>query len=224
MSPSDIAGEIALATQQFTVERAVTAAQLHEVFRLRHQVYCVERGFEAVDGEEETDECDPRARHVLVRSTADGAAVGTVRVIAPDLDASLPMQRVCDAAYLLHLPLCTTGEISRFAISKQRRMSCTGAALLRMLLLRGVVELSAEMGLTHWLAVMEPSLIRLHQRNGIRFQPVGPLVEYHGIRQPAFGEIGAVLAGIRREQPPVWQFLTDGGHWFGELEQVALAA
>jgi N-acyl-L-homoserine lactone synthetase len=224
MSAPDIAGEIALAVQQFTLERAVTATQLRDVFRLRRQVYCVERGFEAVEGEEETDEFDSRSCHVLVRSSTDGEAVGTVRIIAPDLDATLPMQRVSEAAQGLHLPLCSTGEISRFAISKERRMSCSGAALLRMLLLRGIVELSAEMRLTHWLAVMEPSLIRLHQRNGIRFQPVGPLIEYHGLRQPAFGQIGSVLAGIRREQRTVWQFLTDGGRWFAELEEAVLAA
>jgi N-acyl amino acid synthase of PEP-CTERM/exosortase system len=229
MNATEISGEISIAARQFTLERATTVEQLREVFRLRHQVYCVERGFEAVDGEEETDEFDCRSRHVLLREASSGAVVGTVRVIAPDPHAdpatpSLPMQGLCDPAQFRHLPAATTGEISRFAISKQRRMSCTAASFLRVALMRGIVQLSAELGLTHWLAVMEPSLIRLHQRSAIHFQPIGPLVSYHGIRQPTFGVITAMLSRIRREQWPVWSYLTGGGQWFGEPGELALTA
>jgi N-acyl amino acid synthase of PEP-CTERM/exosortase system len=80
------------------------------------------------------------------------------------------------------------------------------------------------MGLTHWIAVMERSLLRLHESNAIRFEPLGPLVSYHGIRQPASGAIQAVLARIRREQLPIWQFLTDGGAWCGRHDRFAQAA
>jgi N-acyl-L-homoserine lactone synthetase len=213
-----LSDEISLAASQFTLEEATTAAHLRDVFQLRHQVYCVERGFEAAQGGEETDEFDVRSRHMLLRHASDGDVVGTVRVLAPNpanLNDSFPMQRVCHEAWLRPLPLRTTGEVSRFAISKKRRMSCTTASLLRLSLLRGVVQLSSEMGLTHWLAVMEPSLVRLNQRNGIHFQPVGPLVSYHGLRQPTVGNIAVVLARMEREQPQVWNYLTRHGTWFG---------
>jgi N-acyl amino acid synthase of PEP-CTERM/exosortase system len=134
------------------------------------------------------------------------------------------MQRVCEGRLLHDLPLRRTGEISRFAISKQRRLSYEHAALLRLALVRGFVQLSSEMGLTHWLAVMERSLMRLNQQNAIHFTPVGPLVSYHGIRQPAVGAISSVLARVRREQPPTWNFLTDFGLWFGQEDQLAQAA
>ncbi len=220
MDVPDTGDEISLAATQFTLEQATSAEQLREVFRLRHQVYCVERGFESAVGEEETDEFDARSRHALLRHASDGEVVGTVRVLAANLanlDDSFPMQRLCDASWFRPLPLRTTGEVSRFAISKQRRISCATASLLRLALLRGVVQISSDMGLTHWLAVMEPSLLRLNQRNGIHFQPVGPLVSYHGIRQPTVGNIAIVLARMRSEQWQVWNYLTDGGTWFGML-------
>src|SRR5665213_2811296 len=131
MNTSAVVDELSLTEKLFTIEMVTNRAQLREVFRLRHQVYCVERGFEAVSGNEETDEFDPQSRHVLLRHASDGEVVGTVRLVAhnpADLNASFPMQRVCEASLLRQLPLRRTGEISRFAISKQRRLSCEHAA------------------------------------------------------------------------------------------------
>ncbi len=227
MDQGAVVDQIKLTTRKFEIEVVRNEEQLREVFRLRHQVYCVERNFEpAADGEEK-DEFDRRSRHVLLRHSSDGEVVGTVRVIAPSFanaGASFPMMAVCERSLLRHLPLHATGEISRFAISKHKRMGCTAVALLRLALMRGIVQISHEMGLTHWIAVMERSLLRLHESNAIRFEPLGPLVSYHGIRQPASGSIHAVLARIRREQLPIWQFLTDGGAWFGRYDRFARAA
>jgi hypothetical protein len=159
-----------------------------------------------------------------LRRVDDGEVVGTVRLIAPDpidLGNSFPTQRLCQPALLQHLPLDTTGEISRFAISKQRRGACVAGMLTRLALMRGIAQLSSEMGLTHWLAVMERGLLRLQQRNAIHFDPIGPLVSYHGLRQPAMGEIVRVLERIRREEFPTWNFLTDGGRWFGRQDTVS---
>jgi N-acyl-L-homoserine lactone synthetase len=223
MNISTLTDGITLTHQKFAIEIVENSVQLREVFQLRHQVYCVEREYEPGDRGEETDEYDPRSRHVLLRHTHDGGVVGTVRLIAPDpanLGDSFPMQRLCALALLHHLPMRTTGEISRFAISKQRRMGFRDAMLIRLALLRGVVQVSSEMGLTHWLAVMDRSLIRLHRSNEIYFEPVGSLVSHHGVRQPTFGVITLVLNRIRREQFPTWNYLTDGGRWFGRHEGI----
>lgn len=227
MNQCAILDQIHLTKGEFDIELVQTEEQLHEVFRLRHQVYCVERKFEPAADGEETDEFDARSRHVLLRHSDSGEVVGTVRVIAPDpanVGAGLPMMTVCERALLRHLPLRATGEISRFAISKHRRTSCTAVTLLRLALMRGIVQLSQEMGLTHWLAVMERSLLRLHQSNAIHFEPIGPLVSYHGVRQPTSGAILAILARLKREQFPIWHYLTDGGAWFGGYTRLARAA
>jgi N-acyl amino acid synthase of PEP-CTERM/exosortase system len=207
------------------IEIAQSPKQLSEVYQLRHQVYCLERGFEPGENSEETDEFDCRSRHVLLREST-GQVVGTVRIIAPDpanLAGSFPIQRLCDPGLLQALPLATAGEISRFAISKERR-GRRAEMLTRLALMRGVAQLSTEMGLTHWLAVMERGLIRLQHRNSIHFEPLGPLVSYHGIRQPAVGEIVTVVNRIRREEFSTWSYLTDGGRWCGHPEAEAPAA
>ncbi len=205
---------IAVATNDFTIEIADTPHSRREAFRLRHQVYCVERGFEPAIGGEEIDGFDAFAAHALLRHNASGDVVGTVRVVGANPqkpDRSFPMQAAIDPTLLAGLPLMTTGEVSRFALSKQRRAGCDAAGPVRLALLRGVLMMSAEMGLTHWCAVMERSLPRLLAGSGIHFHSVGPLVAFHGIRQPSVASVPGLLARLRREQPVVWDYLTAGG-------------
>ena len=130
------------------------------------------------------------------------------------------------------------GEISRFAISRSMRSTCANSVSIRTVdvddgepretsghgqeprkmtphmilgLFAGIVRMSAQHKLTHWLAVMEPTLLRFLTRFGIHFQPLGPLVDYHGMRQPAIGVIDEVLAGIYASRKDVWEFITENG-------------
>lgn len=130
------------------------------------------------------------------------------------------------------------GEISRFAISRSMRSKCVNSESIRAVeveagesrkinlqrqerlkmtphmvlgLFAGIVRMSAQHKLTHWLAVMEPTLLRFLTRFGIHFQPLGPLVDYHGMRQPAIGVIDEVLAGIYARRKDVWEFITENG-------------
>ena len=131
------------------------------------------------------------------------------------------------------LPRDSLAEISRFAVPKGGRRpnaeasgcrgvseqtddpdpkpSCTLLPHVTIGLFAGIVRISAERGITHWYAIMEPSLFRLLTRFGIHFQPIGPLVDYHGLRQPALGVADEVLTGIHRERPDVWGIITCGG-------------
>lgn len=131
----------------------------------------------------------------------------------------------------------TLAEISRFAVSKEfkRRVGESqsvsgigpvtdayvavkgGARLMPHLtlgLFAAIVRMSASNGITHWYAVMEPSLFRLLSRFGINFLPIGEMVDYHGMRRPCFGEIETVLAGIYDKRPDVWDFITSEGRYW----------
>jgi len=60
-------------------------------------------------------------------------------------------------------------------------------------------------------AMMPPSLLRMLARMGIAFEPIGPLVSYHGLRQPCGCEITQMLESLSRKNPTHWQIMTDGG-------------
>ena len=206
-------------SDQVSVELADTPALRREAFRLRYQVYCVEREYEAGQDGQERDEYDDFARHAIVRCRQTGEVMGTVRLVLPKSPAGgddFPIQHVCDLTLLSGLPKATIGEVSRFALPKDRGI-CISAdvrSLLRLALIQGAVWLSAEAGHTHWLAVMEPTLLRLLRATGLHFVPVGPPVVYHGLRQPAVAELVPTLARLAREQPIVWDFVTQGGTLF----------
>lgn len=83
-------------------------------------------------------------------------------------------------------------------------------------LFAAIVQMSVKHGITHWLAVMEPTLLRLLKRYGIEFDHVGPTVEYHGRRKPVYTEAASLLEGIRRQRPDVWALITDSGRFLPE--------
>ena len=214
MDEHRLAASMEIADRSFTICIADTPALRREAYRLRHQVYCIERGYEPCATDEESDLYDAWSRHALLRNKADDEVVGTVRVIGPnpvDAAASFPMQQCIDQALLGQIAGQRCGEISRFAISKQRRAGWAAAMQLRLALMRGVLMISDELRLTHWCAVMEPTLLRMLRSHGIHFHPVGSLVEYHGLRQPSYGTIERVLGRLHHECYPVWEYVTDGG-------------
>jgi N-acyl-L-homoserine lactone synthetase len=205
------------ATADFRVEVADTPEKREAAYRLRHQVYCTERGYEAGQGRLETDRFDERAGHALLTQLSTGRVIGTVRLVAPatplrDCAAlDVPMQHVCPPGLFRSLPRVRIGEISRFAISKELRDDAAGALPLRLGLLRGIVELSANMQLSAWCAIMERSLLRLLRLSGVHFEPLGPAIEYRGLRQPLWGRIDDVLGRMQRDCPAVWNYITDFG-------------
>ena len=217
---------LAAAWRDFAVTVADTPDKLESAFRLRHQVYCVEREFEPGNGSLETDDFDGRSGHALLTQQSTGRVVGTVRVVAGahGRGISLPMQDYCASDLFRAMPMGSTGEISRFSISRDLRdVGCASNAMLRLGLMQGIVRLSGQMGLTHWCAVMEHTLLRLLRVSAIHFQPLGPAVEHRGLRQPSWGAIGTVLGRMRRERPVVWDYVTEGGSLWSE-EQVASVA
>jgi N-acyl amino acid synthase of PEP-CTERM/exosortase system len=206
---------------EVSVELADTPAALREAQQVRYQVYCVERGFLTGENGFERDDYDDFARHAVVRWRQTGEVVGTVRLVLPKSPAGgddFPIQHVCEPALMRGYLRSTTGEVSRFALAKQatKQMRCSSAAtsLLRLALIQGAVWLSAEAGHTHWLAVMEPTLVRLLRATGLYFLPIGPLVDYHGLRQPVVAELVPTLARMADEQPVVWDFVTRSGCCF----------
>ena len=82
---------------------------------------------------------------------------------------------------------------------------------MRLGLIQILLQMSAQHGITHWCALMEPTLLRMLAGMGIRFKPIGPLVEHHGLRQPCSADIAQVLQAVKRERPAFWEVLTCGG-------------
>ena len=189
-------------------------------------------------------------RHLSSGVTA--ATVRLVLHDTDNPEAPFPVEKNCNASLkqapslLTGIPRQSIAEISRFAVSRnfKRRLgeadSPTGigpdhekyiipdAGRKRVIphlilgLFVAIVKLSAENHVTHWYAVMDVSLLRLLSRFGINFIPVGDQVDYHGLRQPCFGSVDDVLAGIWEKRFDIWQLITaDGSVWPAPAKSVA---
>jgi N-acyl amino acid synthase of PEP-CTERM/exosortase system len=208
----------------FEVKTALTPGLLDEVYALRYQVYCVEHAFEDPAKHptgRETDRHDPVSQHVALVYRSSGEVVGTTRLILPlgGLVPSLPLLSLMgqDAqAELRHYPLEQMAEISRYAISKSfRRRKCEtefpdvgyspldaeagrrSMPHLTLGLMRGIHQLGVSRQVHYLCGCMRPALLRLLRQLGLEFKPIGPLVSYHGFRQPCVASIDDLLVGLK---------------------------
>jgi N-acyl-L-homoserine lactone synthetase len=148
---------------------------LDESYRLRYQVYCVERGFlDAADYPDgrEVDEFDMHSVHLGLLD-ADGNVIGTARLIKPN-PHGFPMFRHC--AFFPHV---APVEVSRLAISRhylrRRRRSEPLCDLVK-----AMVVGARRVGANHLIAASEAALARRLVHFGFPYRIGGPTADYYG--------------------------------------------
>ncbi len=234
----------------FDVIPANTPGLVEKAKRLRYQVYCIENDYEDPSAHPrsiERDEYDKRSVHRLLATRTSGAIAGTVRLILPASkpEESFPIQGICKSPRLSDPKMFYQGkaaEISRFCISKEFRQTlhhegsdCRTTLwpdfgkqdiipYITLGLMKGIVQMSAEHGVTDLFAVMEPSLLRLLTRFGIFFKPIGPIVQYHGMRQPCYENVEKLLGKIWNVRKDVWDVITEEGTLLEQLRNKHNAA
>lgn len=189
----------------------------------------------------EHDHYDDAALHCLLRDRVGRRALGTVRLIMasatkPTGIDGLPLAEYAETEsidILKRLPATSTAEVSRFAIARSARDILShpqevsrgglrvpapdaqhGSKLLPYMslgLIRGLVRLSMQHGITHWCLAAEPSLLRRLRGFGLHFANAGPLVEHRGLRQVCYAKVQDLLARAEAEHPEFWDVITVGG-------------
>lgn len=214
----------------FRSQLADTPELLRTALAIRYQVYCLERKFENADEHDdclERDAFDADAIHSLVIHRPTTEAIGTARLILPrHAQDGLPIEQLLRQNGLNadnYFPVASSAEVSRFSISNhfRRRQGDNGVGEVRysecrsalpcLGLIQEIIRQSRALGLTHWAAVMEPKLLRMLAAIGFHFTPVGPLVSYHGLRQPSYASIPETLERLKRERPDHWRVVTEEG-------------
>jgi N-acyl-L-homoserine lactone synthetase len=160
-------------------------ARMVEGYRLRYQVYCIERGFldpaKYPDGLER-DEFDRYSLHLGVLDR-EGTLRATSRLIQVSV-LGLPLFRHCEIFAAqeteVYRPTNRVAEVSRLCMSRdpaERRLD-RGAVIPTMY--RALYQFSKRAGFTHWLVATERGLHRLLTNFGFPFRPVGPHIDYFG--------------------------------------------
>jgi N-acyl amino acid synthase of PEP-CTERM/exosortase system len=123
-----------------------------------------------------------------------------------------------------------TAEISRYAIAKRYRRRPSEreypdvdpgdplapefrrlAPHMSIGLIRGVCRLAARHNIDTVCAEMSLPLLRLLERFGLVFEKLGPLIDYHGPRQPCVAQCRDLLAGLGECKQEYYRLVTEGG-------------
>jgi len=224
MSHSNLAD---LFETHFEVVPAEQAHMLEKVFRIRHQVYCEELGFEPHHADQlEQDEFDKNAIHCLLLHKPSQTYVGCVRLVLADSHApelGFPFEQVCGRSPRWELDQAGRkryGEISRLAITanfRRPRNFVAAAEGLRALpdvrdeesrrlfpsiavgLYLAVAAMGLGKGLDGVFAMMEPRLARQLSHFGIHCEQAGDAVEHRGTRVPYFISRNSLLDNLKLE-------------------------
>lgn len=228
--------------QWFELIPAFDEATLDQVFRLRHEVYCRDLGWEPVrqDGRE-SDEFDRHSFHCLLRSRKTGEAVGCTRLIVarPEMPQyPLPFEVSCadvlDRSIVdpAHVPRDTLGEVSRLAISRtfrQRKGEATVPASLTdddfsaygpntrfpfipVSLYLGAAAIAQRVGVEHVFVLTEPRLASHFVKIGFDIQSIGGPIEHRGVRVPSLLSSSKVVAGLRPMIRPLYEVIEASVH------------
>ncbi|MGH8503067.1 MAG: PEP-CTERM/exosortase system-associated acyltransferase [Gammaproteobacteria bacterium] len=107
-------------------------------------------------------------------------------------------------------------RIPRYGAGERPRKSRLRFPHPMLALVFGLVRLSVEHEITHWYAMMAPSLDRLLSHYSLHLQAVGPTFDLHGERRAHFDSIQNFLDRAYCSHPEVWELITDCGRLWPE--------
>jgi N-acyl-L-homoserine lactone synthetase len=187
--------------EHFEVVFADTESARSIHYRMRYQVYCLERGYEdpgAFPHGEERDEWDGNAAHFMVRHRPTGQWLATLRLVLPRAGC-LPVSGHCELPQEVRskAPVVQAAEISRLCIwPAGRRLVASVPSLsseLLTALLRAALDYSREQGLRYWYFLISPALARMVRRLCISLTPAGEACELRGRRIPYVTDLERTL-------------------------------
>lgn len=203
-------------SQYFSPMVAVNDELKETSFNIRHQVYCEELSFEPIkESKQETDEFDLHSVHCVIQHNSSANYAGTVRMVYSMSDSQLlPIEKYCldsitnQDLHPRNFPRNKICEISRLAVPAEFRRrkadrfkgAATGVInkqtysvkelrcfpFIAVGLYLSAANIVLNKGVDHVFVMMEPRLARSLGMVGIKFEQIGPVVDYHGERAPFY--------------------------------------
>jgi len=218
----------------FDFSVALDAQSIEMVYRIRHDVYCRELGWEAVrpDGLE-TDDYDRHSVHCLLRRRGTGEPVGCSRLVLArpdDPSFPLPFEVSCREAIYRDqvdpagLPRHDVGEVSRLAVMggfRQRQgesyepvtvdnrdFESKGGQprfpFIPMSLYLGAAAIARRLNVENVFVLTEPRLASHFVRLGFDIHPIGDAIEHRGARVPSLLSSSKVVGNLRPLIKPLY--------------------
>lgn len=188
-------------------------------FNLRHQVYCLEKGFEKPTNssiiDQEVDSFDKQSVHFLVRDLLTSRWVATLRVVLP-VNNDLPIKHVVDESVLerTDVSLSQIAEVSRFTILSEHRHTTSSINELSfseiMFSLVGAARSYCEnIGIKTWVFLCRKSLSKIANRQGMAMGKIGGPYEFKGVRYPYQVDLDKAFIGLKSKSEKLYELFDD---------------
>ncbi|WP_421861773.1 PEP-CTERM/exosortase system-associated acyltransferase [Motiliproteus sp.] len=226
--------------QYFRVVPASTPELQAQAYRVRHQVYCRELGWEPLqENEQETDQFDKLAHHCLLQNVNNDEFVGCIRMVMLDPEdpmAPMPFQLACKQLRegepdTEQQRRQVVAEVSRLAvIGKYRRrpheqkqaVSINDADFgtlkqprfpyIPIGLYLGLLEMARINGIETLYILTEPGLARHFCKLGGKLEQIGEPIEHRGTRAPYKMEVNKVIADMSLMLRPLFKVICKEVH------------
>lgn len=224
--------------QLFEISPALDAASIEAVYRIRHEVYCRDLGWEPVreDGLE-IDAYDEHSVHCLLRKRDTGESVGCTRVILPHPDnpyRPLPFELSC--AKVLDRTIVdpatmersSIAEVSRLAVLNfrqrkgenitalsvsdgdfSRRDGVARFPFIPVSLYLSAIAIGQYLDIENLFVLTEPRLAKHFERIGFDIRPVGGSIEHRGTRIPSLLSSSNIVRGLRPTIKPLYEMIEE---------------
>lgn len=220
----------------FEVVPAFSEELKRENYRVRHEVYCRDLGFEPVreDGME-TDIYDRHSIHCLIRTVTTGTFVGCARIVLADPDHPdhpLPFEKACAATIdrsiidPAKMDRARIAEISRLAVlgHYRRRKDESNKEVgiqdnfgdgerlrlpyLPLGLYLALIALANQKGIDTLFVLTEPRLAASITRLGVQVKQIGGPVEHRGTRIPSVLNVQRIIEGMNPFVRPFYETIS----------------
>lgn len=218
----------------FTLAPALSEQQRRETYRIRHDVYCHDLGWEPLrpDGLE-TDEYDSHSTPCLMSSSTTGARVGCLRLVLcrpGDPYFPLPLERSCADAIdrgifdPLQSDRMRIAEVSRLAVTRDFRRRKGEAdkpialadsdlgdeqharfPFIPVGLYLSAFAMAVELGIDHLLVLTEPRMAKHLGRLGLSINPIGNAIEHKGLRVPSVMNTQSTITNLHPMMRRMWK-------------------
>jgi len=199
---------------------------MQQAYRLRYDVYCLERRFldsGAYPDGLERDNYDSDSEHFHSYNHKN-ELVGYSRLIVPDVKGHFPWQIHCNAllAQVELPPRQESAEISRLVVRQDYRRRCgdtpsrgrqrdvsdpkgvewqLASPQILLVLYRQMYHYSLAHGIRCWYAAMEHPLARSLQMMNFSFVKIGPEADYFGPVAPYIADLRALERRLGQSNP-----------------------
>ncbi|NCT84781.1 MAG: PEP-CTERM/exosortase system-associated acyltransferase [Comamonadaceae bacterium] len=218
----------------FEFSLALDAPSVEMVYRIRHDVYCRELGWEAVRSDGlEMDDYDRHSVHCLLRKRDTGDLVGCSRLVLarPEQPSfPLPFEISCrdvirrDQLDPARLPRHDVAEVSRLAVMSEFRQRQGEAdkpvsvgerdfearggqprfPFIPMSLYLGAAAAARRLDIENVFVLTEPRLASHFLRLGFDIHPIGGEIDHRGIRVPSVLSSSKVVSNLRPLIQPLY--------------------